>query len=405
MKIVILGGGAAGFFAAISAKQKNRQAEVVLLEKSAKLLSKVKISGGGRCNVTHHLFQPKEFIKNYPRGSKELLSAFCRFSSKDTVDFFTNRGILLKTEEDNRMFPASDSSDEIINCLVEQAKELGVSIYLRSGVDSIQKESNRFLLKTKEGEILADKLLIATGSSKSGYELAQSMGHTIEPLIPSLFALNIENFPYKDLSGISCENASVSFKKKKLLQTGPLLITHFGLSGPCALKLSAFGAKEFYHANYEIDVVVNWISKGEKEAEASLLKEKTSHPKAAISNTRVFDLPKNLWIKLLERAEIDPQMKTKDIQEKKLRRLSQLLTSDLLQVKGKTTNKSEFVTCGGVRLSEIDFKTMESRICKNLFFAGEVMDVDGITGGFNFQNAWTTGYIAGVSMAGAGENV
>ena len=395
MKIAIIGGGAAGFFTAISAKKINPQATVVIFEKSLQLLSKVKISGGGRCNVTHYCYDPTELVKNYPRGSKELLGPFYRFSPKDTVHFFESLGVKLKVEEDHRMFPVSDSSLDIIECLVTYAKELGISISKKSSIQEIQKNASQFELLTRDETLFFDRVALTTGSSKQGFLWASAVGHTIEKLIPSLFTLNIENFSLKDLSGTVAQNATISINQGKITQTGPLLITHFGLSGPCALKLSAFGAKYFYECDYRLPVKVNWVSMPEEKVFEMLIQKKAQSPSLSIKSIKEFSLTKSLWSALILNAGLNPGQKLQETTDKKLRALAKEVSEGTFDVKGKTTNKSEFVTCGGVKLSEVDFKTMQSKICKGLYFAGEILDIDGVTGGFNFQNAWTTGYIAG----------
>ena len=344
--ITVIGGGAAGIFAALAAKKRAPHIPVVVLEKTAVLLSKVKISGGGRCNVTHACFDPKKLIENYPRGGQELLGPFHRFQPQDTIDWFEERGVKLKTEPDGRIFPTTDSSSTIINCLLNEAKKLGVEIRLRERID-----------KPPEG-----KLILATGSSLEGYKLAESFGHTIQPPVPSLFTFNVPTSPLKDLSGIATI-AKVTLVGSSFTQTGPLLITHFGFSGPAILKLSAWGARFLHEKNYHAEIEINWLP-GTKTLQ---------------------ELPKNLLKKFKQQPEIQ--------------KLESRLHHDRYQVDGKTTHKEEFVTCGGVTLKEIDFRTMESKLHPGLYFAGEILNIDGITGGFNFQNAWTTGYIACTSAA------
>ena len=399
MKVVIIGGGAAGFFTAIIAKAKNPQLDVTILEKSAKLLSKVRISGGGRCNVTHNCFDPKELVKNYPRGAKELLGPFHVFQPRDVVHWFGKRGVELKTEADGRMFPITDSSSTVIDCLMKEAEDLGIRIERQAKIESIALLDNGFILTTKDEQIDAAYVVLATGSSKGGYEFARNFGHKVKELVPSLFTFNIPNFAFADLSGLSMPNATVSINKGKFCQRGPLLITHFGFSGPAALKLSAFCAREFFKANYEIALKVNWVSIKEQEVAERLLLEKKKNPTVAIGNVSLCGMPKSLFRAFLARLCIKHVTKLSSCTQKDFNKLANMLTSDSFDVRGKTTNKSEFVTCGGVDLKEVNFKTMESKITQGLYFSGEILDIDGVTGGFNFQNAWTTGYIAGFSLS------
>lgn len=373
MKIIIAGGGAAGFFAAITAKKTYPHASVILHEKANKLLSKVRISGGGRCNVTHSCFDPKELVKNYPRGSKELLGPFHKFQPRDTVQWFEDRGVKLKTEEDGRMFPITDSSQTIIDCLVNEAEKLGVEIKLKS----------KFNLDHKH----ADRLIIATGSARAGWEMAKELGHTIQEPVPSLFTFNVPNFDLEPLSGISLDHVGLTLEGSKLSQKGPMLITHWGFSGPAALKLSAFAARYLYEKNYETNLIVDWVPKLSVEDLMELFSKEG--PTKQLKNIRI-PLPKRLWSHLCSQDQLIGQMKKQTI-----RKLCEKLKRDAYQVRGKTTNKEEFVTCGGVTLSEVNFKTMESKVRSGVYFCGEVLDIDGVTGGFNFQNAWTTGWIAG----------
>ena len=376
MKIIILGGGAAGFFAAIRAKKVHPSAQVILYEKTAKLLSKVRISGGGRCNVTHALFDPKKLILHYPRGSIELLGPFHRFQPLNTVEWFSKRGVPLKKEKDGRMFPVTNSSETIINCLLGEAKKLGVEIQLRAKLDIMQTNYDRFIL--------------ATGSSKEGWEIAKSFGHTIQEPVPSLFTFNVPDSPLKELAGTSCENVKVRIEKTKFSQEGPLLITHWGFSGPAILKLSAFAARYLAEKNYETTFIIDWVPALTEEKLFSLF---SSDPKKHLQNVRT-PLPKRLWSYFCQGLNEQAGKISKTL----VKKLCHKLKNDRYTLKGKTTNKEEFVTCGGVTLSEVNFKTMESKIHPNVFFCGEVLDIDGITGGFNFQNAWTTGWIAGSSV-------
>ncbi|MFZ0566141.1 MAG: NAD(P)/FAD-dependent oxidoreductase [Chlamydiales bacterium] len=377
MKIVVVGGGAAGFFAAIAAKKTYPQAAVILHERTAKVLSKVRISGGGRCNVTHACFDPKELVKNYPRGSKELLGPFHRFQPADTIQWFSDHGVELKTEEDGRVFPLTDSSQTIIDCLMAEANRVGVQIRMQS----------KFAL----GKMDADRLILATGSSKSGWEIAEKLGHTIQPPVPSLFTFNIPDFPLESIAGISVRRVHLGLEGTKLFQEGPLLITHWGFSGPAALKLSAFGARYLAEKSYEAVLYVDWLPEFSADELISFFSLENSTKK--LGNIRSVPLPKRLWKLLL--GEENQLLRV--LSKPGARKLCEKLKSDRYQVRGKTTNKEEFVTCGGVTLSEVNFKTMESKICPGLYFCGEMLDIDGVTGGFNFQNAWTTGWIAGTA--------
>lgn len=399
LKLVVIGGGAAGFFAAITAKAICPNLSVIILEKTAQFLSRVRISGGGRCNVTHSCFDPKILVKNYPRGSRELLGPFYAFQPKDMIDWLKLRGVELKTEEDGRMFPVSDSSATIIDCFMKEAKDLGVETAPLTKIEKIISNDPGFSLITTKEEIEADYILLATGSSALGFEFAKNFEHTIKEPVPSLFTFNIPNFELSELSGVSMPNATVSFKKGKYSQNGPLLITHFGFSGPAALKLSAFCARELFSEDYHINLKVNWVSLNERQVFEDLLEQKKKNATLSIGNLPIYWIPKSLFRMFLRRLSIKSDSKLCDCSQKDLMRLSVLITSDSYEVKGKATNKSEFVTCGGVDLKEVNFNTMESKITKGLYFAGEVLDIDGITGGFNFQSAWTTGYIAGISIA------
>ena len=389
--VVVIGGGAAGFFAALAAKKENPQAQVVILEKNNVLLAKVRVSGGGRCNVTHACFEPLAFTKHYPRGQKELLGPFHRFQSTNTIEWFQSRGVQLKAEDDGRMFPVTNSSETIIDCFMSEAEKLDVHILLRQRVESVQKMADRFVIHIKDkSAIEAKRLILASGSSAEGHAIAATLGHTIEPPVPSLFTFNVPQSPLAELSGVSVERAKLQIAGTSFSQTGPLLITHFGFSGPAALKLSAWGARYLHEKGYCIDLLINWLP-DLKLAEIihTLLSLKQRTPQKTLLSENPFLLPKSLW------KYCCPPKRLNDFSTKELELLTQKLHADSYPVQGKTTNKEEFVTCGGVSLKEVHFKTMESKICPKLFFAGEILDIDGVTGGFNFQNAWTTGYIAG----------
>lgn len=387
--LIVVGGGAAGIFAALSAKAAKPMARIALLEKSAVLLAKVRISGGGRCNVTHSCFDPAKLIQNYPRGSRELRGPFHRFQPRDTMQWFESRGTALKTESDGRVFPVTDSSETIIRTLLDEAKSLGIEIFLRQKIEKVEKQNSHF----EVGPYTTQKLLLATGSSQEGHAWAAKLGHTIEKPVPSLFTFNIPTSPLKELSGISHDPVELSIEGTSLVQRGALLITHFGFSGPAALKLSAWGARALYEREYRVPLSVNWLPDETIPQTLDVLLElKKRSPQKTLLAENPFRFPKNLWNRLLS-----DERRLNDISQKDLQMLAKKLHADIYQVEGKTTHKEEFVTCGGVRLKEVDFKTMESKICPGLYFAGEILDIDGVTGGFNFQAAWTTGFIAGSS--------
>jgi predicted Rossmann fold flavoprotein len=402
-QIVIAGGGAAGFFAAIACAQANRECEVSIFERGSQFLSKVRISGGGRCNVTHALFEPRMFTTRYPRGERELISPFHRFSAEDTVAWFESRGVRLKREEDGRMFPVTDSSQTIIDCLLTEAKTAGVRLFARRGIDSARvRNESGFDLKLNDGEsIVCDRLVLATGGCRSigGAQIARSLGHTIEPPVPSLFSLHVAAPWLRALPGISVSDVELSMAK--LRERGPLLLTHNGISGPAVLRLSAWGARVLHQMNYRFTLRVNWIPEmNEDSLRAEFQSRRRTQPNRRVSNSPVGSLPARLWEKLVANAGISEEIIWTSLPRTATNELVRQLRTTELEVDGKSLNKDEFVTCGGVRLREINFKTMESRITPHLYFAGELLDVDGITGGFNFQAAWTTGWIAGHAMAG-----
>ncbi|KAG6559008.1 dehydro-bile acid delta-reductase [Candidatus Rhabdochlamydia oedothoracis] len=395
--LIILGGGAAGIFAAINAKLTHPTANVLLLEKNAVLLTKVRISGGGRCNVTHACFEPKQLIKNYPRGEKELLGPFHVFGPADTIKWFESKGVLFKTEADGRIFPQTDQSETIIQALLQEAHGLAVLIKLTEHIEILENHASYFTLRTKKEIYQTTNLLLATGSSRQGYQWAEQLGHTIQKPVPSLFTFNVPASSLKHLSGVSIHPVRLQILGTKLFQEGPILITHFGFSGPAILKLSAWGSKYLHEQNYQTRLMINWVALSKEETFVKLQEAKTHFPHKTLLQKNLFDLPKNLWKTFLEILGISYKKRLIEISLQQLKNLAQKLTGDRYQVEGKTTHKQEFVTCGGVTLKEVDFKTMQSKICPRLFFAGEILDIDGITGGFNFQNAWTTGYIAGKS--------
>jgi len=392
MKLFIIGGGAAGFFAALSAKIHDPEASVEILEKSRKVLTKVRISGGRRCNVTHACFDPRQLVQNYPRGARELLGPFHRFQPQDTAAWFKARGVELKTEKDGRMFPVTDTSDTIIQCLLNEADRMGIGLRLGEGAVEVQAIDGQYRIITKKESLMADKLILATGSALNGWEIAKALGHGIVAPVPSLFTLNIPGFPLSDLAGIAVPRAKLKIQGTPLEETGPLLITHWGFSGPCALKLSAFGARLLAEKDYTAEISIDWAPQmNEEELKEVLL----SQPRSRLGNISMPQLPKRLWKMQCSRLQMPLSTPLGSLGKKRTNALIRHLKDDRYLMKGKTTNKEEFVTCGGVKLQEVDFKSMESKVIKNLYFCGEVLDIDGITGGFNFQNAWTTGWIAG----------
>ncbi len=406
--MVVIGGGAAGFFGAIAIREADTSVRVTLLEAARKPLAKVLISGGGRCNVTHHCFDPAQLVQYYPRGGKALRSAFTRFQPQDTIAWFNSRGVKLKTEADGRMFPTTDDSGTIINCLMTAAEK--AEVRLRTGVvvkNIINLSSNPspsrekgFQIELKNGETMpCDRLLIATGSNPLGYRWAKSLGHTIEPPVPSLFTFNIKDVRLQNLAGISVKNTRVRLLgtgKEKLEQTGALLITHWGLSGPAILKLSAWGARILYDNNYHLSLEINWLPEYNQETLKQFLEQvKLENNRKQIYSYCPVKLPKRLWQSLVNFVKISPQKNWIEISKKELNKLVRELIQGQYKITGKGIFKEEFVTCGGVNLKEINFKTMESKICPGVYFAGEILDIDGVTGGFNFQSAWTTGWLAG----------
>ncbi|TAF31449.1 MAG: NAD(P)/FAD-dependent oxidoreductase [Cytophagales bacterium] len=399
MQTIVIGGGAAGFFAAIqAAKIPNNQ--VTILEKSPNLLTKVRISGGGRCNVTHACFSPKALAKHYPRGEKALRAAFEHFAPTQTIQWFAERSVKLKTEADGRMFPVTDSSQTIIDCLMHEAERLKVCIKTGAEVLSVELKNTAFELQTKTlGTIKAHKLIVATGGSPklAGFDWLKVLGHNIVPPVPSLFTFNVRQHELAHLMGLSVPQAQVRVLGQKLVEKGPLLITHWGFSGPAVLRTSAWGARVLKDLNYQFQIGIAWLGTN-KEAEVleKMMEFKDKHPQKLVS-TQSFEpsIAKRLWENICLRSQIEPQRKWSEMNKSQQNKLLSLLTNDVFEVCGKTTFKEEFVTAGGVSLSDVDFRTMQSKHVPNLYFTGEVLDIDGITGGFNFQAAWTTGYIAG----------
>ena len=398
-KFIIIGGGAAGYFAAINAAEMHPDLEVIILEGSPNVLQKVKVSGGGRCNVSHACFTPNELVEFYPRGKKELLGPFHQFMTGDTMEWFENRGIPLKIEDDNRIFPESNSSQTIIDCFLESAKNAGVQLKTSTRVEAIEKNGEKFIIKTNSENYEADFLLIAAGSNAKIWAMLESLGHSIIKPVPSLFTFNIVDERLKDIPGISVPKASVNVVNSKLEAQGPLLITHWGLSGPVILKHSAWGALEFYQKDYQFEIEVNWLSKSFETVLNELKAAKNEQSKKQVILRSVFEeIPKRLWEKLVTAAQISADFQWAQLSNKQLEELALQLTKCTFKVTGKSTFKDEFVTAGGVDLKEINFKRFESKLHKNLFFAGEVLNIDAVTGGFNFQNAWTGGWIVAISV-------
>ncbi len=399
-KVIIIGGGAAGFFTAINAKEMNPELDITILEKGKEVLQKVKISGGGRCNVTHACFEPKELVQFYPRGEKELLGPFHQFMTGDTFEWFENNGIPLKIEKDNRVFPESNSSQTIVDCFLNKTKRLGISVLKNHGVTTIQKQDNSWLVITKEQQFVCDAVVMAAGSSKKVWELSKALRHSIISPVPSLFTFNIKDNRIKDLLGISVPNATVQLVDTNLEASGPLLITHWGMSGPAILKLSAFGARVLAEKNYEYQVQVNWLSRPTHKIVNVLLNLKKKHSKKQVIVRSPFEeIPKRLWERFVLATTIKTTFNWADVSHDQIDALANQLTKSVFTAKGKSTFKEEFVTAGGVDLREINFKNFESKLQNNLFFVGEVLNIDAVTGGFNFQNAWTGGWLCAKALA------
>lgn len=402
-QLTVIGGGAAGFFCAVNAARMNPSLKVTLLEKSNKLLSKVKISGGGRCNTTHACFEIPELVKKYPRGQNFLKKSFHWFNTNDTIAWFAERGVMLKTEADGRMFPTTDISQTIIDCLLKEADQYKVEVLMQTETAAIEKDDAVFKIHLTNDRILtADFVCVASGGypKTSMFEWLKRTGHTIEEPVPSLFTFNMPNTKITSLMGLSVPSATVKIAGTKLIETGPLLITHWGMSGPAILRLSAWGARELSIKNYHFKLIVNWLgSTTEQQLREEWQSLRESNAGQKMSGKNPFALPNRLWLYLLEESEIHPEIRWSDLPAKNQNKLILQLTTQEFLVKGKTTFKEEFVTCGGIKLGEIDANTMQSRKLPGLFFAGEVLDIDGVTGGFNFQNAWTSGFIAAKAIA------
>lgn len=396
--IIIIGGGAAGFFTAINLVEKNPKLKVAILERGKNVLEKVRISGGGRCNVTHACFVPNDLVKFYPRGERELKGPFHQFCSGDTIEWFEKHCVELKIEEDGRMFPVSDSSQTIIDCFLNATQKLKIDVLTGHSVQELYQGENYWKISSNQVVFSCQKVIMTTGSNPKIWELLQDLGHTIIPPVPSLFTFNIKDFRIKDLMGVAT-NAAVKVKNSKLNAIGPLLITHWGMSGPGILRLSAWGARELAEKKYHFAIQVNWVpgySFDEIVEELKTIKEENA--KKLVTKYAQFNLPKRLWESLTKAATISEEIKWADVNKKQLHLLAEQLTNAEFQVNGKSTFKEEFVTAGGIDLKEVNFKTMESKILPNLYFAGEILNIDAITGGFNFQNAWTGGFIIANSI-------
>lgn len=405
LKIVVIGGGAAGFFGAIACAQANPRTQVTLIEASRQPLAKVLISGGGRCNVTHACFEPKNLVQNYPRGGKALLGTFTRFQPLDTISWFAAHGVNLKTEADGRMFPITDRAETIAECLIREAFAAKIELCIGTPVSAVTRKNEGFEIVLKSGETKqCDRLLLATGSSLAGYKIAKELGHDIQSPVPSLFTFNIADPQLRELAGISVNSVNVKLSgtgKNPLQQTGSLLITHWGVSGPAVLKLSAWGARILHENRYQHKLIINWLPHlSSEEVRQKLLEVKIEWGKKAIALHRGVDLPHRLWQYIIQRSNITIEERWAAISNKTLNQLVQEITQGEYLITGKGVFKEEFVTCGGVNLKEVNFKTMESKLVPGLHFAGEILDIDGVTGGFNFQSAWTTAYLAGQSMSG-----
>jgi len=404
-RILVAGGGAAGFFGALACKATNPSLRVTILEATAHPLAKVRVSGGGRCNVTNACFEPRRLAEHYPRGGRELLGPLTRFGPRETVAWFEERGVRLKAEADGRMFPVTDDSATVIDCLMRACRETGVELITRCGVREVARSVNGFTATLTDGErIAAKRVLIASGGNRgsAGMTIAAAMGHTIEPPVPSLFTFHCDDPLLRGLEGLSVAAAEVRVPGTRLASEGPVLVTHWGLSGPAILKLSAWGARELHAADYKFAIRVNWVAGATADNVARTLADyRDAHQKRHAATANPFGLPARLWDRIVAAAGVASTATWATVSNASLRRLGERVSASEFAVAGKSMNKEEFVTCGGVRLREVDFRTMESRLAPGLHFAGEVLDIDGVTGGFNFQAAWTTGWHAGQAMSGA----
>jgi predicted Rossmann fold flavoprotein len=397
--IIIVGGGAAGFFAAINVAEQNPELKVAILERGKTGLQKVKISGGGRCNVTHAEFVPSELVMNYPRGEKELLGPFHQFMTGDTIQWFEDRGVALKIEEDGRMFPTTDSSQTIIDCFLQEAQKHNVEILYNHALKSITHLEANWVLETSQADFSADKLMMATGSNPKIWKLLEDLGHTISQPVPSLFTFDIKDERIAAIPGVVALDVAISVVDSNLWSEGPLLITHVGMSAPSILKLSAFGAIELAKRGYDFEIQVNFIKQSFDDCLEQLKNLKLDLAKKTVLKSAQFDLPKRLWQKLVLASQMTDETRWADLNKLQIEQLASQLTKAVFHVTGKSTFKEEFVTAGGISLKEVNFKTFESRVHENLYFAGEILNIDAVTGGFNFQNAWSSAYIAAKNMS------
>ncbi len=397
--LIAVGGGAAGFFTAINYKKRFPRAKVAILEASSKVLSKVAISGGGRCNVTHACWEPKELAKHYPRGQRELLGPFHSFACGDTVAWFDEHGVSLKIEDDGRMFPETNTSETIVNCFTSLAKKLGIELQLNTRIQALNQISGGYKLQAKSNGFTTRQLMWCTGSSEGAYQLLEEFGIELDARFPSLFSFNIKDKALNQLLGLSVDKARVQIPSEKLRSEGPLLITHWGLSGPVILKLSAWGAISLFKKNYQFEIAVNWMDSDRDLAQEWLEDQIQSNGKRQLKNLQHPALSKRLWNYLVESSAVNGSKLLYELNKKDIEGLLSVLCSQKLQVKGRTRFKEEFVTCGGVNLKEMDFKRFEHKRYPGMYFAGEVLNIDAITGGFNFQNAWTGAWIAAQNMS------
>ncbi|MCF8273647.1 MAG: NAD(P)/FAD-dependent oxidoreductase [Flavobacteriaceae bacterium] len=397
--VIIVGGGAAGFFAAINIAEQNPALKVAILERGNQGLTKVKVSGGGRCNVTHAEFIPSELVQNYPRGEKELLGPFHQFMTGDTIEWFEKRGVELKIEEDGRMFPVSNSSQTIIDCFLNESKKHKVEIFYNHAVKAINNTNDIWEIITSQTNFSAEKLVIATGSNTKIWNLLKSLGHTILQPVPSLFTFNIKDERINDIPGVVAPNVEVHIVDSNLYSQGPLLITHWGMSAPAILKLSAFAALQLAQCDYKFQIEINFIRKSLDDCLGNLKDLRNTLTKKTVFKSAQFELPKRLWQQLVLASEMTPETRWAELNKKQLDLLASQLTKAFFNVNGKSTFKEEFVTAGGIDLKEVNFKSFESKLFKNMFFAGEILNIDAVTGGFNFQNAWTSGFIVAKSIS------
>lgn len=393
MKVIVIGGGAAGFFTAINIAEKHSDYEVVIVEKTSKLLQKVRVSGGGRCNVTNARSVPSELVKFYPRGQKKLHSVFKDFSTSDMVEWLSAHGVRTKAEADQRMFPVTDNSQTIIDCFLQSAQRLGIKIIQHTNVNQLTPVGSQWKITTSNQELMADKVIVATGASPAMWEVLQQTGLEITSIVPSLFTFNISDARLEELQGVSFETCSVKVASTKLVEQGPLLITHWGLSGPAILKLSAWGAYELHETNYRFYLLVNFIDQEPEKARQDLFDYKAKHQKRKVVNYPLFDLPRRFWERMTHYCDISETTPFSDLSKKQINKLIEELCQGRYEVNGKSTFKEEFVTAGGVALKEIDLNSFEAKRFPGLYLAGEVLDIDALTGGFNFQACWSAGWV------------